>query len=349
MTDSHAARLMKKGLEGSKKKRVFQIGTSNLLADIPYHVSTGIWPVDAVLGQGLPGGRLIELFGEEQSGKSMLALLVIACVQQAGGTALMMDAEGTNTRDFMQAMGVDLGNLIVCNPVTIEEAYEMVDQYLTAKVALDKELGDVIPGVIVWDTIAATTSEKELKAIEKGGLGQHVVAPHASALSRMLRHVPGRLSSSGVTALFLNQTRQKIGVMFGEQEQTAGGRAMLYYPSVRIKLTPRGSFKRGQQIVGFNVRMQVQKNKAGLSMGYCMFPILYSGRADNVTACLYYLKETGAISTSGSWNHINIGEELVKFQLNSWPETFMEHEEHIRRLVLEGLDVPMSEVDLDEK
>lgn len=320
----------------------FMLGSDEgLLANIYWWISTGCWPLDAVIGgnasgQGIPGGRLIELYGDESTGKSLLALGIIAQCQQAGGVALLLDSEMTNTANFMAAMGVDVDNLLVAYPNTIEEVYEAIDKFLGAKGAIDKEAGHMIPAVIVWDSVASTSAVIETESIKKSGLSKMDVAPHARQMSKMLRMLPRQLSRVGVTGIFVNQTRQNIGVAFGDKVATSGGKALKFYTSLRLRLTVTGKYKVAGEIVGINVRATVVKSKVDRPLGRCEFPIVFGSGVDNVMACFNYLKAVDVIKTRGSWHYIDISGDEVKFRTIEWHRVYQGNIEYIRNLVLYG-------------
>lgn len=343
MADKSIAAQVLKQIKQDKNGPVYAIGSDGekLLATIKYWVSTGCWPLDMVIsgGRGVPGGRIIEIYGAEQTGKSLLALYIMAQVQQVGGIALMIDTEGTNTQEFMEAMGVNTEEIIVVSPDTVEEVERAMRDFIGAKAAIEAKVGDIVPAVIVWDSIAATSTEVELETVRDKGLGKATMALHARQMSKMLRILPHYISENSICGVFVNQTRSKIGVMFGDQETTVGGRALKFHTSLRLRLEVLRGYKGSEDDVGFEARATAVKNKVGNMFGQCRFPILERGGIDNAMACLWYLEDSGLIDKNYSWLTITLGGEEHKFQKGDWPELFTKHSEEVRRLVTEDIQL----------
>lgn len=321
-----------------KSKSLFMTGEEELLADIKYWISSGCYPLDAIIGKGIPGGRLIELYGNESTGKSLLALCIIKEMQRNGGVGLLLDCEMTNSRQFMEMLGVDTANLIVAYPTTIGEVYGAIIDFLKAKEQLDKEQERVVPAVLVWDSIASTPSAGEVEGAKTSGLDKRDVAPQARDMSKMLRLLPRELSRAGVTAIFINQVREKIGVMFGDKDATTGGNALKFYASLRLKMKNVRPYKmqdeEGSKIGGYEVACKVVKSKVDRPLGICKFPILFNQGIDNATGCFWYLKELGLLQAAGSWYKLELAGEEQKFQKTGWEELFLMHEEEIRALIM---------------
>jgi recombination protein RecA len=344
---------MEHKLKKTKRSTEFMLGSSDsLLSNIRFWVSTGCWPLDVTIGgtggMGIPGGRLIEVYGDESTGKSLLALFIIAQVQAMGGVALLLDSEGTNTPEFMQRMGVDVDRLFIVYPNTISDVHDDIHEWIEAKMAVDKAENTITPAVVVWDSVASTTVDAEVAAIEEKGLSKATMAVHAREMSKMLRVLPRHLARTGTTAIFVNQTRQKIGVMFGEKQSTFGGKALKFYASVRIKLEVRRPYKVDNSVVGIEVRSTIVKNKVDRPFGKCEFPILFDRGIDNAVACFLYLKAIEVIEARGGWHYITLDGEEQSFRAESWRELFEEHKEYIHQIIYKE-DVLREEETIEEE
>lgn len=342
MADASMARLVKQ-MKKNKNASQFQLGDDdNLLANIPYWIPTRCWPLDAIIGGGIPGGRLVELYGSESTGKSLLVLNILASVQAMGGLGLLIDPEATTTREFMELMGVDVANVMVAYPDTIEEVDKAMNDFINAKIVLDEEAGIITPGVIVWDSIAGTSTIAELDAIDIGGLGKRTMALHARSMSLLLRTKSRQFARAGITGVFVNQQRAKIGVLYGEKNSTLGGSALNYHATTRIELKLVRKYESADgDVNGIEVRAYISKNKANRPFGKCRFPLLFNRGLDNSVACFWYLKEVGAIETKGSWHVMNIDGEEIKFQKKSWNDrVFSKYSSHIKELILKNIEVP---------
>lgn len=331
-----------------KLDKSFMLGSADLLANIGYWVPTSCWPLDAIIGKGIPGGRLIEIYGDESTGKSLVGLDIIANVQAMGGIALLIDPEATSASEFIQGMGVDLDKLLVVNPDTIEEVYDAFNEFMIAKQELDAKNGTITPAVAVWDSVAATTSKAEVDKVASDGLGGATMAVHARAMSKMLRILPREFARTGTTGIFINQTRQKIGVLFGEKQDTSGGRALKFYSSVRIELKVRRPYKADDKVSGIEVRATIKKSKVAHPFGKCVFPILFNEGIDNAIACFWYLKDLEIVTSRGGWHYMEVDGEEIKFRKANWRSVFEQHNEYIRRLILEG-EVYRVEEDVKEE
>lgn len=319
-----------------KKGTTYMLGTSSdLLSNLKGRIPSGCAPLDAIMGGGWPVGRIIELYGDQSTGKSLLILQAIAGVQSLGGTALLLDCEMTMSMEIAEAVGVDINKVIIAYPTTIEQVFEHCNEYISAKKQADKELGYFTPGLVGWDSIASTTTEDEVNAVEAGGLNKVVMSPHARTMSKMLRLVAREFSMNGVTGLFTNQTREKIGVMFGEKTSTIGGKALDFYSSVRVQLIPIRPHKRNAEIVGQEVRARVTKNKVGRPFGTCEFPILFGSGADDAYACFLHLRNFDLIRVSGAWHYIELNGNEVKFQKKDWRKSiYTDNLEEIHNMVM---------------
>ncbi len=275
-------------------------------------ISTGCLPLDMALGVGgLPRGRIVEIYGPESSGKTTVALHVIAEAQKAGGTAAFIDAEHALDPIYAQKLGVDIGAMYVSQPDTGEQGLEIAEQLVRS--------GGV--DIVVVDSVAALTPKAEIE----GEMGDSFIGLQARLMSQALRKLTGIVSKSNTLVIFINQLREKVGVMFGNPETTPGGKALKFYASVRLDVRKVDTIKSGQDIVGSRTRVKVVKNKVAPPFKQAEFDIMY-GEGISVLGCLIDSAiEMGIIEKSGSWfsyngDKIGQGKENVKAYLNAHPE-----------------------------
>jgi recombination protein RecA len=249
---------------------------------------TGALALDLALGVGgLPRGRIVEIFGPESSGKTTLALHVIAEAQKSGGLAAFIDAEHALDPTYAQAIGVDLENLYFSQPDNGEQALEIADT-LVRSGALD---------VVVIDSVAALVPRAEIE----GEMGDSHVGLQARLMSQALRKLSGSLSRSGTTAIFINQLREKIGVMFGSPETTPGGRALKFYSSIRLDTRRIGALKAGNDTVGNQTRVKIVKNKVAPPFKVVEFDVMYGEGISREGSLLDIGIENGVVQKSGAW------------------------------------------------
>jgi recombination protein RecA len=296
-------------------------------------IPTGALALDLALGiGGLPRGRVTEIYGPESSGKSTLAMHVVAEAQRNGGICAYIDAEHAMDPVYARAIGVDVDELLISQPDTGEQALEICDM-LVRSAAID---------VIVIDSVAALTPRAEIE----GEMGDTHVGLQARLMSQALRKLTGNLSKSQTICIFINQLREKIGVMFGSPETTPGGRALKFYSSVRLDIRRIESLKDGAEVVGNRTRVKVVKNKCAPPFRQAEFDIMYGKGISREGSLLDIGVDLGLVKKSGAWytyegEQLGQGRENSKTFLGENPEIMVEISERIRQQV--GID-PSDEV-----
>ncbi len=285
-------------------------------------IQTGALSLDLALGVGgLPRGRVVEIFGPESSGKSTLAMHVVAEAQRNGGICAYIDAEHAMDPVYASAIGVDIDQLLISQPDTGEQALEIVDM-LVRSGAVD---------VVVIDSVAALTPSAEIE----GEMGDTHVGLQARLMSQALRKLTANLSRTNTIAIFINQLREKIGVMFGSPETTPGGRALKFYSSVRLDIRRIESIKDGAEIVGNRTRVKVVKNKVAPPFKQAEFDIMYGKGISREGTLLDIAVDMGIIKKSGAWftyegEQLGQGRENAKNFLSENPEIMVEVSEKVR-------------------
>ncbi|MBP5547601.1 MAG: recombinase RecA [Bacteroidales bacterium] len=285
-------------------------------------ISTGSISLDSALGiGGFPKGRIIEIYGPESSGKTTLAIHAIAESQKKGGIAAFIDAEHAFDPVYAGKLGVDVDNLLVSQPDNGEQALEIADNLIRSG-AID---------IIVIDSVAALTPKAEID----GEMGDSKVGLHARLMSQALRKMTSTISKTGCCCIFINQLREKIGVMFGNPETTTGGNALKFYASVRLDIRRIQAIKDGDQNVGNRVKVKVVKNKVAPPFRVCEFDLMFGEGISKVGEIIDLGVELGIIKKSGSWfsygeTKLAQGREGVKSLLRDNPELCDELESQIR-------------------
>ena len=286
-------------------------------------ISSGNIAINAALGiGGFPRGRVVEIYGPESSGKTTVALHAIAEAQRAGGIAAFVDAEHALDPEYARALGVDTDALLVSQPDTGEQALEIADMLIRSG-AID---------IIVVDSVAALTPKAEID----GEMGDSHVGLQARLMSQALRKMTGALYQTGTTAIFINQLREKIGVMFGSPETTTGGKALKFYASVRCDIRRIQALKDGQDVVGNRTRLKIVKNKVSPPFKIAEFDILYGEGISREGSIIDLGVETGLIKKSGSWftydgDQLGQGKEKAREFLKNNPDLSAELEDRIAR------------------
>lgn len=315
-----------------RRPKLITLADTGVLSRVTEFVPTGCPPLDLIMGGGVPVGRMTEIYGDTSTGKTLLAEHIIAQTQAIGGTAALLDTETAIDADVAKVVGIDLDKLIYTNPETVEDVYADIQELLEAKRDVDPK------GLmtIVWDSVAATSSEEEIEKIRKEGLGAHTMATHARLISTMMRVMKQEVARDHVALIMLNQTRQNIGVMFGDKMSIFGGRAIGYYSSVRLELALRGQIKDRGNVIGIEVRAYVAKSKVAPPFGKCIFPILFNVGIDEPGAMLNWLKDEKIAVTRGAWTYLTLdGGKELQFQGASWAEMYNDNHAAILGLMYE--------------
>jgi recombination protein RecA len=304
------------------KGSIMRLGQKDAVTAVPA-ISTGAVSLDYALGiGGVPRGRVVEIFGPESSGKTTLALQVIAEAQKLGGMAAFVDAEHALDAQYAQKLGVDLENLLVSQPDNGEQALEIVEVLVRS--------GGV--DVVVVDSVAALVPRAEIE----GEMGEAQMGLQARLMSQALRKLTGVVSKSKTCLIFINQLREKIGVMFGNPETTTGGRALKFYASVRIDIRRIGAIKDGDAVVGGRTRVKVVKNKVAPPFREAEFDVMYGEGISREGDLLDLAVDRKIVEKSGTWfsfggDRLGQGRENVKQFLKDNPVIFKAIEERVRK------------------
>ena len=304
------------------KGSIMRLGQKDVIAQMP-SISTGSVSLDYALGiGGVPRGRVIEVFGPESSGKTTLALQIIAEAQKVGGMAAFVDAEHALDAGYARKLGVDLDNLLVSQPDNGEQALEIVEVLVRS--------GGV--DVIVVDSVAALVPRAEIE----GEMGEAQMGLQARLMSQALRKLTGIVSKSKTCLIFINQLREKIGVMFGNPETTTGGRALKFYSSVRIDIRRIGAIKDGDVVVGGRTRVKIVKNQVAPPFREAEFDVMYGEGISKEGDLLDLAVDRKIVEKSGTWfafdgERLGQGRENVKQFLKDNPATFKSMEAKVRK------------------
>ena len=302
------------------KGTIMKMG-DNKIEEIPV-ISTGSIGLDLALGVGgYPRGRVIEIFGPESSGKTTLAIHAIAQAQKNGGIAAIIDAEHAFDRFYAEKLGVDVSNLLISQPDNGEQALEIADHLIRSS-ALD---------IVVIDSVAALTPKAEIE----GDMGDSKMGLQARLMSQALRKLTGTINKTNTTCIFINQLREKIGVMFGNPETTTGGNALKFYASVRLDIRRIGQLKDGENVIGNQTRVKVVKNKVAPPFKKAEFDIMFGEGISKIGELIDMGVEFGIIKKSGSWfsygdTKLAQGRDATKDLLRDNPELADEIEQKVR-------------------
>lgn len=315
-----------------KLEKTYGKGTIMKLGESPAEkievIPTGSLGLDIALGVGgLPKGRVVEIYGPESSGKTTIALHAIAESQKKGGIAAFIDAEHAFDKGYAQKLGVNTEDLLISQPDSGEQALEIADNLIRSG-AID---------ILVVDSVAALVPKAEIE----GEMGDSKMGLHARLMSQAMRKLTGTISKTKCCCIFINQLREKIGVMFGNPETTTGGNALKFYASVRLDIRRIGQIKDGENIIGNHVRVKVVKNKVAPPFRQCEFDIMYGQGVSKVGEIVDMGAETDVIQKSGSWfnyggSKLGQGRDAVKQLLIDNPEMANEIEKKIKDKIEKG-------------
>jgi recombination protein RecA len=322
-----------------------QLGKGSIMrmgADTPRErigcIPTGAINLDAAIGiGGVPRGRITEIYGPEASGKTTLCLHLVANVQKAGGVAAYVDAEHALDVDYAKKLGVDIENLLVSQPDTGEQGLEIVE-ILVRSGAVD---------LVVIDSVAALVPKAEIE----GEMGDSHVGLQARLMSQALRKLAGAINRSNCSVVFINQLREKIGVMFGNPETTTGGKALKFYASLRLDIRRIGPVKERETVVGNHVRVKVVKNKVAPPFKQAEFDVMFDEGISHTSLLVDIAAEAGIIQKSGAWysygdQRIGQGRENAKLFLKDNPAMMLEVEGRVKEFL--GVNKPALTVPADE-
>ena len=323
------------------KGSIMRLGDDTTRMDIKA-VPTGILPLDVALGiGGLPRGRITEIYGPEAGGKTTVALHIIASIQQQGGTAAFVDAEHALDPMYAKRLGVDVDNLLLAQPDTGEQGLDIAEA-LIRSAAID---------VVVIDSVAALVPKSEIE----GEMGDANVGLHARMMSKAMRKLTALIGKTETVVIFINQIREKVGIMFGNPETTTGGRALKFYSSVRLEVRKGEPLKQGSEIIGNRVKIKVAKNKVAPPFRTAEFDLIYGegysrlGSIVDMGVAFEIVDKAGAVF-SYKGTRLGQGRENAKKFLREHPDISAEIENKIRDAVLKSLKpLPMTESeDVDE-
>jgi recombination protein RecA len=316
------------------KGAIMRLGADEKLADVPV-ISTGCLSLDLALGiGGIPRGRVSEIFGPEASGKTTLALQVVAEAQKPGGVAAFVDAEHALDLNYARKLGVKIEDLLISQPDSGEQALEIAE-ILVRSNAVD---------VVVVDSVAALVPRSELE----GEMGDAQMGSQARLMSQALRKLTSAISKSQTSVIFINQIRHKIGVMFGNPETTTGGNALKFYASLRLDIRRISAIKEGNDVIGYHTRVKVVKNKLAPPFREAEFDIVFGQGISKEGDLLDLAAEQGLISKSGAWysygsERMAQGRENAKLYLKEHPELAAELDRQIRAAYSMGPTPPAPE------
>ena len=320
-----------------KLDKAYGKGTVMKLGDSPMEeievISTGSLTLDLALGvNGFPKGRVVEIYGPESSGKTTLAIHAIAECQKKGGIAAFIDAEHAFDQFYAKNLGVDIENLIISQPDNGEQALEIADNLIRSG-AID---------LVVIDSVAALTPKAEIE----GEMGDSQMGLQARLMSKALRKLTGSISKANTCCIFINQLREKIGVMFGNPETTSGGNALKFYSSVRIDIRRSSQIKDGDEVIGNRTRVKVVKNKVAPPFRKAEFDIMYGQGISKVGEILDLGVDMNIINKSGSWfsygeTRLGQGRDAVKVIIKDNPELMEELEQKIKDALSPKVEVEL--------
>lgn len=306
--------------------RLSAMSNPSLVSRVTEFIPTGCIPLDIIMGGGVPVGRLTEIYGDTSTGKSLLAAHIIAETQRLDGIPVLLDSETATSEEIMTAVGVNPDDVIYSTPSTDEEVYDDMLQAIKAR----DEVGSKALMTIIWDSVAATSSDAEVEKVRKEGLSGATMATHARLISLMCRVVPRMVAKERIALVFINQTRENIGVMYGDKLSTFGGRAIGYYSSVRLEMAKAKTLTdENDNPIGIDVRCWVAKSKVGVPFGKCRFPIIFGQGIDKPGAVFNWIKDRKMADQKGAWYHMELGNTPIKFKSTTWCVAYAKHHDNI--------------------
>lgn len=321
------------------KGSIMRLGDDSTRMDVKV-VSTGILPLDLALGiGGLPRGRITEIYGPEAGGKTTVSLHIIAAIQKQGGTAAFIDAEHALDPMYAKRLGVDVDNLLLAQPDTGEQGLDIAEA-LIRSAAID---------VVVVDSVAALVPKSEIE----GEMGDSNVGLHARMMSKAMRKLTAIIGKTDTVAIFINQIREKVGIMFGNPEVTTGGRALKFYSSVRLEVRKGEAIKQGTEVIGNRVKIKVAKNKVAPPFRTAEFDLIYgegyshTGSIVDMGVAFGFIDKAGAFF-SYNGERLGQGRENAKKFLNEHPDVAAEIDSKIRDAVLKSTTPIEATSDADE-
>jgi recombination protein RecA len=311
------------------------LSSPNSPCNVTEWLSTGCVALDRILGGGLPVGRITEIHGDTSTGKSLIAAQVAALAQDDGHIVMMADSESALSLPIVDAVGVDIDNLIYSVPDTVEEVFEQFEKAIEFKA---KKHPDELM-VLIWDSVAATSVKQEMEK----DYGAAFMGRHAGVISQSMRKITRQVSKNRICLLILNQTRENIGVMFGDNETTFGGKAIPFHSSIRVRLKlgskiTIGSGKK-KKVIGLETNALVIKNKVAEPFHKARLPIFFGHGIDDDLASLYWLQDNDYIDAA-SWMRMELGGEEVKFQRrgkHGWRKVYDKYYDEIWDIIMEGI------------
>lgn len=308
-----------------KKFDVTLLSSEDSPCVVSERISTGCLVLDKILGGGLPVGRMTEIYGDNSTGKSLIAAQVAAVAQESGHIVAYVDTEAAVSLDIMKAVGVNVDELLYIAPDTVEDVFKFFEACIESK---RKHFPDKVL-VLIWDSIAATSVDMEIEA----EFGKSMMGRHALAISQGMRKINRVWSKDKICALFLNQTREKIGIMFGDKVATFGGKAIGFYASVRVQLRLVGKIKAGRKVIGVDTKANVVKNKTAHPYQEAVLPIYFGHGIDDTWATLNYLIDNDYVLKAGQYITMVLGDEEIKFRRVEWPKLYDEYYQPIVELL----------------
>lgn len=312
-----------------KKMDVSILSDDDSPCTVSSYIPTGCLALDAIIGGGLPVGRMTEMFGDPSSGKSLIAAQIAAIAQEEGNIVAYADTETAVSKAMMEKVGVNVGELIYASPDTVSDVFDFFDYALDMKAQIDPEA----MLLMVWDSIAATSSKAEMER-DYGDVGY---TTQSREISQSLRKITRKISKMNAVMLFLNQTRTKIGVMYGDKTATFGGKAVSFHASVRIELSLANKLKvvsgKRKRIVGMNTRATIVKNKVAVPFKSCILPIYFGDGVDDAMASYIWLREAGHIEGTTAMQ-LHLTDKTVNFKKSQWNAVYDKYFNNIAEVML---------------